>query len=127
MKPCCLLPCSITSGFLQAFIVQLLRFPLLLLLIVIPLKCVLQLGRDLLEEADLLAEVMLHLRAEVPYPRTVEVLDLCQGGAGNDVAAVVELAFLLWTVFHFGQRTWGQMGGGGGVSDGSRSTNRKTT
>lgn len=57
--------------------------------------------------------MVLHLRAEVPYSRTVEVLDLCQRGAGNDVAAVVELTFLLWTVFHLGQRTWKKMGEGG--------------
>lgn len=50
--------------------------------------------------------MVLHLGAEVPYPRAVEVLDLCQSGAGNDVAAVVELALLLWTVFHLGQGTW---------------------
>lgn len=49
---------------------------------------------------------MLHLRAEVPYARAVEVLDLGQRGAGNYVAAVVELTLLLWTVFHFSQSTW---------------------
>lgn len=49
---------------------------------------------------------MLHLGAEVPYPCAVEVLDLCQRGAGNDVAALVELALLLWTVLHLGEGTW---------------------
>lgn len=93
---------------LKAFVVQL----LFLLVIVISLERVLQFGRDFLEEADLLTEVVLHLRAEVPYTRAVEVLDLCQRGAGNDVAAVVELAFLLWTVFHLGQCTWTKMGEG---------------
>lgn len=78
----------------------------LLLAVVILLKRLLQFSGDLLEEADLLTEVVLHLGAEVPYPRAVEMLDLCQGGAGNDVAAVVELALLLWTVLHLGQSTW---------------------
>lgn len=55
----------------------------------------------------------MHLRAEVPYTRAVEVLDLRQRGAGNDVAAVVELAFLLWTVFHLGQCTWKKTRGRG--------------
>lgn len=57
--------------------------------------------------------MVLHLRAEVPYARAVEVLDLRQGGAGNDVAAVVEIPLLLWTVFHLGQRTWERMCDGG--------------
>lgn len=78
----------------------------MLLVIVISLQCVLKLGCDLLEEADLLAEVVLHLRAEVPYTCAVEVLDFCQRGERNDVAAVVELTFLLRAVFHLGQRTW---------------------
>lgn len=78
----------------------------LLLVSVILLKRLLQFAGDLLEEVDLLTEVVLHLGAEVPYPRAVEVLDLCQSGAGNDVAAVVELALLLWTVSHLGQSTW---------------------
>lgn len=78
----------------------------LLLAVVILLKRLLQFSGDLLEEADLLTEVVLHLGSEVPYPRAVEMLDLCQGGAGNDVAAVVELALLLWTVLHLGQSTW---------------------
>ena len=85
-----------------------------LLVIVVSVQRVLQLGRDLLEEADLLAEVMLHLRAEVPYTCAVEVLDLSQRGAGNDVAAVVEFTFLLRTVFHLGERTWKRTGEGGG-------------
>lgn len=55
--------------------------------------------------------MLLHLGAEVPYPRAVEMLDLRQSGAGNDVAAVVELALLLWTVFHLGQGTWRRGGG----------------
>lgn len=80
--------------------------PDLLLAVVILLKRLLQFSGDLLEEADLLTEVVLHLGAEVPYPRAVEMLDLCQGGAGNDVAAVVELALLLWTVLDLGQSTW---------------------
>lgn len=107
-------PCRLPSSSfppprsLKAFVVQL----LFLLVIVISLERVLQFGRDFLEEADLLTEVVLHLRAEVPYTRAVEVLDLCQRGAGNDVAAVVELAFLLWTVFHLGQCTWTKMGEG---------------
>lgn len=50
--------------------------------------------------------MVLHLGAEVPYPGAVEVLDLCQSGAGDDVAAVVELALLLWAVFHLGEGTW---------------------
>lgn len=78
----------------------------LLLAIVVLLQRLLQLGGDLLEEVDLLAEVVLHLGAEVPYPCAVEMLDLCQRGARNDVAAVVELALLLWTVLHLGQSTW---------------------
>lgn len=49
---------------------------------------------------------MLHLRAEVSYACAVEVLDLGQCGAGNDVAAFMESTLLLWTVFHLGQCTW---------------------
>lgn len=101
---------SITSihqlGFSQFLPVQLLSD--LLLAIVVLLKRLLQLGGDLLEEVDLLTEVVLHLGAEVPYPCAVEMLDLCQRGAGNDVAAVMELALLLWTVLHLGQSTWGR-------------------
>lgn len=78
----------------------------LLLAVVVLLQRLLQFGGDLLEEVDLLAEVVLHLGAEVPYPSAVEMLDLCQRGAGNDVAAVVELALLLGTVLHLGQSTW---------------------
>lgn len=77
----------------------------LLLAIVILLKRLLQLGGDLLEEVDLLTEVLLHLGAEVPYPCAVEMLDLCQRGAGNGVAAVMELALLFRTVLHLGQST----------------------
>lgn len=78
----------------------------LLLAVVVLLQRLLQLGGDLLEEVDLLTEVLLHLGAEVPDPRAVEMLDLCQRGAGNDVAAIVELALLLWTVLHFGESAW---------------------
>lgn len=99
-------PLQASPSFLKAFTIQLLCFPpLFLLVIVISLKCVLQLGGNLLEEANLLTEVVLHLRAEVPYTRAVKVLDLCQRGTGNDVAAVMELTFLLWAVFHLGQCT----------------------
>lgn len=49
-----------------------------------------QLARDLLEERDLLLEIALHLGLEVPHPDLVEVLDLSQRGAGDDVAAVVD-------------------------------------
>lgn len=79
---------------------------LLLLVVVVLLQRLLQFGGDLLEEVDLLTEVVLHLGSEVPYPRAVEVLDLCQRGAGDDVAAVMELALLLGTVLHLGQSTW---------------------
>lgn len=93
---------------MRLFIVALSRSSRLLLDVIVSLEHVLQLGGDLLEEADLVTEVMLHLRAEVPYPRAVEVLDFGQRGAGDDVAAVVELALLLWTVFHLGQSAcWG--------------------
>lgn len=78
----------------------------LLLAVVVLLQRLLQLGGDLLEEVDLLTEVLLHLGAEVPDPRAVEMLDLCQRGAGNDVAAIVELALLLWTVLHLGESAW---------------------
>ena len=84
---------------------------LLLAVVVVPLQRVLQPGGDLLEEADLLTEVVLHLQAEVPYPRAVEVLDLGQRGAGDDVAALVELALLLGTVLHLGQCTWRRRSG----------------
>lgn len=88
-------------------------FPdLFLLVIVVFLKSVLQLGGDLLKELDLLMEVVLHLQAEVPYSGSVEVLDLRQRGAGYNVAAVVELTFHLWTVFHLGQGTWRKDVGG---------------
>lgn len=90
---------------------EVLCLPAALLHVIVPLKHVLQLAGDLLEEGDLRTEVVLHLGAEVPHPRTVEVLDLCQGGAGNDVAAVVQFALLLRTVFHFGQCTCGDKDG----------------
>ena len=60
-------------------------------LLVILLQGLLQLGGDLLEEEDLLAEVVLHLAAEVPYAGAVEVLHLGKRGARDDVAAVVEV------------------------------------
>lgn len=91
-------------GFSQFLPVR--RLPDLLLAIVVLLKRLLQFGGDLLEEVDLLAEVVLHLGAEVPYPCAVEMLDLRQRGAGNDVAALMELALLLWTVLHLGEGTW---------------------
>lgn len=78
----------------------------LLLAIVVLLERLLQLGGDLLEEVDLLTEVLLHLGAEVPDPRAVEMLNLRQRGAGNDVAAIVELALLLGTVLHLGESAW---------------------
>lgn len=52
--------------------------------------------------------MVLHLGAEVPYARAVEVLDLRERGAGNDVAAVVELALLLRTVSDLCQGAWGE-------------------
>lgn len=76
-----------------------------LLHVIVPLQHVLQLGRDLLEEGDLGAQVLLHLAAEVADPGAVEVLDLGQRGARDDVAALVELALLLGAVLHLGQRT----------------------
>lgn len=72
-------------------------------LLVVLLQRVLQLGGDLLEEDDLLAEVVLHLAAEVPYARPVEMLHLGQRGAGDDVAAVVEVPVRLLAVLHLGQ------------------------
>lgn len=77
----------------------------LLLHLIISLQRVLQLGRDLLEEGDLSAQVLLHLAAEVADPGAVEVLDLGQCGTGDDVAALLELALLLGAVLHLGQRT----------------------
>lgn len=72
-----------------------------------------QLACDLLEERDLLLQVALHLGLEVPHPDLVEVLDLGQRGAGDDVAALVDalrlrpvhLAFLhvLLALLHLGQ------------------------
>ncbi len=125
--PCLLPSSSFPRPFPQmAFIIQPFCFlPLLLLVVVVSLKRVLQLGGDLLEEADLLTEVVLHLRAEVPYARAVEVLDLCQRGAGNDVAAVVEVTFLLWTVFHLGQCTWRKTGEGGRKGEKEREKTEK--
>lgn len=74
-------------------------------LLVVLLQRVLQLGGDLLEEDDLLAEVVLHLAAEVPYACPVEVLYLGQRGAGDDVAAVEEVPVRLLAVLHLGQRS----------------------
>ena len=84
-----------------------------LLVVVVLLQSILQLGSDLLEEADLLAKVVLQLGPEVPDACTVEVLDLSQCGAGNDVAAFIDasLPFLFLTLLHFGQGTWGRGGG----------------
>ena len=61
---------------------------------------------------------MLHLCLEVTHTDLVEVLDLSQRGAGNDVAAVVELTFLLWTVSHLGQCTWKKVVEGGEREEG---------
>lgn len=97
---------SLLNAFFKTFIIQLICFLLFLLLIIISLQRLLQLGSDLLEEADLLTEVVLHLRSEVPYTCTVKVLDLSQCGTGNNVAAIMELSFLLWTIFHLSQCTW---------------------
>lgn len=77
----------------------------LLLHLIVSLQHVLQLGRDLLEEGDLSAQVLLHLATEVANPGAVEVLDLSQRGTRDDVAALMELALLLGAVLHLGQRT----------------------
>lgn len=53
---------SLLNSFFKTFKnIQLICFLLFLLLIIISLKRLLQLGSDLLEEADLLTEVVLHL------------------------------------------------------------------
>lgn len=75
--------------------------------LIVHVQRLLQFGCDLLEEGDLLQEVVLHLGLEVPYSGVVEVLDLGQGGAGNDVAALVDVVrrrdvFLLLTLLCFG-------------------------
>lgn len=61
-----------------------------LLRVVVFLQGLLQLARDFLEESDLLLQVMLHLGLEVSHADLVEVLDLGQRGAGDDVAALVD-------------------------------------
>lgn len=82
--------------FLSCWFIQLLSSrSLFLVVIIISLKRVLQLAGDFLEEANLLAQVVLHLQAEVPYTCAVKVLDLGQRCTGNDVAAVVEFSLLL--------------------------------
>lgn len=58
--------------------------------VVVLLQRLLQLARDFLEEGDLLLQVVLHLRLEVAHADLVEVLDLGQRGAGDDVAALVD-------------------------------------
>lgn len=77
----------------------------LLLHLIVSLQHLLQLGRDLLEESDLSAQVLLHLAPEVTDPGAVEVLDLSQCGTRDDVAAFMELALLLGAVLHLGQCT----------------------
>lgn len=104
MKTAVFLPTAVVLLFSPKGL-EVLRLAAALLDVVVSLEHVLQLAGDLLEEGDLRAQVVLHLGAEVPHPRTVEVLDLCQGGAGNDVAAVVQFTLLLRTVFHLGQST----------------------
>lgn len=56
-----------------------------------------QLARDFLEEQNLLLEIVLHLGLEVSHTDLMEVLDLSQRGAGDDVAALVD-AFCLGPV-----------------------------
>ena len=58
--------------------------------LVIHVEGLLQLAGDPLEEADLLQQVVLHLALEVAHARAVEVLDLGQRGAGDDVAALAD-------------------------------------
>lgn len=60
------------------------------LCVVVLLQSLFQFARDLLEERDLLQEMVLHLGLEVSHADVVEVLDLGQRGAGDDVAAVVD-------------------------------------
>lgn len=55
----------------------------------------LQRACDFLEEADLLPQVVLHLRPEVSHADVVEVLDLGQGGERDDVAALMDGVSLL--------------------------------
>ena len=83
--------------------------------LVVHLQGVLQLAGDLLEEADLLAQVVLHLGLEVAHADVVEVLDLGHGGEGDDVAALPDavrlrplhlaLFHVLLALLHFCQRT----------------------
>lgn len=65
-----------------------------LLGVVVFLQGLLQLARDFLEEGDLLLQVVLHLRLEVAHADVVEVLDLGQRGARDDVAALVDALHL---------------------------------
>lgn len=58
--------------------------------VVVFLQRLLQLSRHLLEEGDLLLQVVLHLGLEVTHADLVEVLDLGQCGARDDVAALVD-------------------------------------
>lgn len=58
--------------------------------VVVFLQSLLELSCDLLEEGDLLLQVVLHLGLEVAHADLVEVLDLSQRGAGDDVAALVD-------------------------------------
>lgn len=81
----------------------------------------LQFGCNPLEEGDLLQEVVLHLGLEVAYSGAVEMLDLGQRGAGNDVAALVDVVrrrgvFVLLALPRFGQSSWG----GGAKTRGQR-------
>lgn len=81
--------------------------------VVVLLQSLLQLACDLLEEGDLLLQVVLHLRLEVTHADLVEVLDLGQCGAGDDVAALVDalrlrpvhlaLLHVLLALFHLRQ------------------------
>lgn len=86
--------------------------------IVILLKRLLELACDLLEEADLLLEVMLHLGLEVPHSSLVEVLDLSHCGERDDVAAFPDAVclqafhlpflYVLLAFLHLRQSTCGE-------------------
>lgn len=99
---------SITKGLnQQAVTCRLLR-------VVIFLQSLLELACDFLEEGYLLLKVVLHLGLEVSHTDLVEVLDLSQGGAGDDVTALVDalglsrvhlsLLHVFLALFHFCQR-----------------------